>query len=60
MVTGKYLAANVGFSLDESEVLSIHIKEYDFISGQYGETRSVELSRFSELLETSVIQPVIK
>ena len=58
LVTGMYKAAHVGFSLDQSEVLSIHVEEYDFVHNQVGQTRVIELSRFNDLLATSVIELV--
>lgn len=58
-VTGKYKTANVAFSLDQSEVLSMHIEEYDYIEGSTGATKTFELSRFSDLFETSEVVYIV-
>lgn len=59
LVTGPYKIAHVGFSLDQSEVLSIHIQECDYSQNKVGPEKKVELSRFNDLLETSIVVPLV-
>ncbi|MCD8361700.1 MAG: Hsp70 family protein [Lachnospiraceae bacterium] len=60
IVNNEYRTAVVGFSLDSSEVLSIHIREYNLLEGKMGEDdRVIELSRFGELFEMAKVEKVI-
>lgn len=62
VVTNQYHTAVVGFSMDSSGVVSIHVHDYDVLEGTIGEEdHVVELTRLGELLEvTNVGQNVFK
>ena len=59
VVKNPYHTAVVGFSLDSSEVLSIHIREYDLFNSQVSkEDHEIELNKFGELFELTKVQKV--
>lgn len=62
VVTNQYHMAVVGFSLDSSGVVSLHIRDYDLMEGTIGqEDHVVELTKFNQLFEvTSMGQPLHK
>lgn len=42
----------IGFSWDHSMVLSLHIKEFQYLTGEFtGREKSIELSRLSDLFD---------
>ncbi len=48
------LTAVVGFSLDSSGVVSLHIHDYDMLEGRIGEEdHAVELTRLGDLFEVT-------
>ncbi len=53
--------AVVGFSLDSSGVISIHVYDYDIISGKFGTKGNViELTNFRELFDMQTVKKVYK
>ncbi|MDO5538810.1 MAG: hypothetical protein Q4F83_01880 [Eubacteriales bacterium] len=61
VVENRYRTANVGFSLDSSEVVSIHIREYDLLNDQPGETDHViELTKFSDLFDLTRVEKLVE
>lgn len=59
VVKNQYRTAVVGFSVDQSGVVSIHVHDYDVLKGEIGEEdHVVELTKFGELFEvTNAGQP---
>lgn len=56
VVQNEYRTAVIGFSLDSSEVVSVHIREYDLLRDRMGEEDHViELTRFDELFEMTKV-----
>lgn len=56
VVKNEYRTAVIGFSLDPSEVVSVHICEYDLLEDQLGEDHVIELTRFDELFELTRVE----
>ena len=53
--------AVVGFSLDSSGVISIHVYDYDIITGKFGTKGNViELTNFRELFDMQTVKKVYK
>ena len=51
----------VGFSLDSSGVLSLHIHDYDLISCQISDRgEKIELTNFKELFDIHVLERAYK
>lgn len=49
----------VGFSLDSSEIISIHIRQWDMVNTQVvGEDFSVELAKYSDLFEPTRVTKI--
>lgn len=56
VVKNQYHTAVVGFSVDPSGVVSIHVHDYDILTGTIGEEdHEVELTRFGELFEVTKV-----
>ena len=52
IINNQYGTAVIGFSMDSSETLSIHVHDYDLLENKKGPEKSViELSSFKELFE---------
>lgn len=59
LIDNKYKTAIVGFSLDTSEVLRMHLKEFDLGTGNYvGDDKIIELAKFSELFGNQPVEPI--
>lgn len=53
--------AVVGFSLDASEVVSIHVHEYDLLNGTMDSVgHRIELTRYKDLFETTTVEKAVK
>lgn len=59
VVSSPFWTAAIGFSLDASGVLSIHIRDYDMHTQTMGEDHKVELTRFSELFALTKVKRVM-
>lgn len=54
VVKNQYHTAVVGFSIDPSGVVSIHVHDYDVLKGEIGEEdHEVELTKFGDLFEVT-------
>lgn len=59
IVKSPYHTAVIGFSLDSSEVISIHVRDYDLMNGKItGEDHAIELAKFGELFEVTRVTTV--
>ena len=58
LVENENQTAVIGFSLDASEVLRVHVGEYDLFDRTITGEHVIELSRFNELFDTSVVKTV--
>ena len=59
LVTNQYKTAAIGFSLDSSEILRIHVHEYDLLKQKFTEKgKLIELAKFSELFDITAVRPV--
>lgn len=59
LISNKYRTAVIGFSLDPSEILRIHVREYDLLSHCFqGNDHVRELAKFSEMFDTTAVRPV--
>lgn len=59
VVENEYRTAVVGFSLDPSEVVSVHIQEYDLLEDRLeGEDHVIELTKFGELFDLTQVEKV--
>ncbi len=56
VVTNQYHTAVVGFSVDPSNVVSVHVRDYDLMRGAISdEDHVIELTRFNDLFEASAV-----
>lgn len=56
VVTNKYRMAVIGFSVDQSGIMSLHVFDYDIMKDEIGpEAKKIELTSFSELFEITAM-----
>ena len=56
VVTNQYHTAVVGFSVDPSNVVSVHVRDYDLMQGVISdEDHVVELTKFNDLFEVATV-----
>ncbi|MBR5090097.1 MAG: Hsp70 family protein [Ruminiclostridium sp.] len=55
VVTNQYKTATVGFSLDTSGVLSLHVGDYDMITRAEGEPKQIKLKALKDMFDTIVL-----
>lgn len=53
IIKGHYCIALIGFSMDTSGILSVHIHDYDPITDSLGEEHIIELTRLNELFKVT-------
>ncbi len=59
VVTNQYHTAVVGFSLDPSNVVSVHVRDYDLMKGAISdEDHVIELTKFNDLFEVVSVGPL--
>lgn len=59
LITNQYKTAVIGFSMDSSEVLRVHVNEYDLFKQKFSDKiKTIELAKFSELFEITAVKPV--
>ena len=59
LITNQYKTAAIGFSLDSSEILRVHVHEYDLLKQKFTEKgKIIELAKFSELFDITAVRPV--
>lgn len=59
VVTNQYHTAVVGFSLDPSNVVSVHVRDYDLMKGRISDDDHViELTKFNDLFEVATVGPL--
>ncbi len=60
VVKNRYRTAVIGFSMDSSEVVSIHIKEYDLLTNEVSkEDHVIELTRYNDMFESTRVKKVL-
>ena len=59
VIKNKYRTAAIAFSMDQSDVLTIHIGEYDRIKKTIGEMKPYELANYEELFDTTQLTRVV-
>ena len=51
----------VGFSLDNSGIVSIHVYDYDLFNEKVsGQGQTIELTRFNDLFDLTRVEKVVK
>ena len=59
LITNQYKTAAIGFSLDSSEILRVHVHEYDLLKQKFTEKgKLIELAKFSDLFDITAVRPV--
>ncbi len=48
----------IGFSLDASETLTIHVAGYDYLKNEINHTATISLGRYNEFFEISKFEPI--
>lgn len=60
IVKNQYRTAVIGFSMDSSEVVSIHVREYDLLTNEVSDVDNViELTRYNDMFEMTKVKKVI-
>lgn len=59
VIQNKYHTAAIAFSMDQSDVLTIYIGEYDRITKTIGEMKPYELANYEELFDTTQLTRVV-
>lgn len=55
IIKGQYCIALIGFSMDNSGIISVHIRDYDPIKDTLDEEHTIELTRLNELFKITVV-----
>ena len=60
IIQNETMVVAIGFSVDSSGVLSIHVHDYDFATGTLSDKgQTIELSRFNDLFEVTKVERVM-
>ena len=61
IIQNEYMTAVVGFSLDNSGIVSIHVYDYDLFNEKVsGQGQTIELTRFNDLFDLTRVEKVVK